>query len=100
MRKTVSLFIVALFIGAAASAHGGHAHQVLGTVKEVSGDHVIVTTKEGKEVTVHLTEKTKYEKAGEAATRKDLAAGSRVSVYLENDGKSAATVKIGAPKSK
>jgi hypothetical protein len=100
MRKIASLFLITLFVAAAAVAHGGHAHQVLGTVKEVSGDHVIVTTKDGKEVTVHLTEKTKYEKAGDAATRKDLAAGSRVSVYLENDGKSAVTIRIGAPKSK
>ncbi|MFN2387717.1 MAG: hypothetical protein ABR576_15780 [Thermoanaerobaculia bacterium] len=100
MRKTVSLFIAALLIAGAASAHGGHAHQVLGTVKEIRGDAVIVTTKDGKEVTVHLTGKTKYEKAGDAAARTDLFAGSRVSVYLENDGKTAATVKIGAPKSK
>jgi translation initiation factor IF-1 len=100
MRKTVSLFIAALWIAAIASAHGGHAHQVLGTIKEVNAAHMVVITKEGKEVTVHLTEKTKYEKAGDAATRKDLAPGARVSVYLENDGKNAATIKIGAPRSK
>jgi predicted MarR family transcription regulator len=100
MRKTISLFVASLWIAAIASAHGGHAHQVLGTVKELNAEHIVVTTKDGKEVTVHLTEKTKYEKAGDTATRKDLTAGARVSVYLENDGKSAATVKIGAPRSK
>ena len=100
MRKTVSLFVVALFISAAVFAHDGHVHQILGTVKEVQGEQMVVTTKDGKEVTVHLTEKTKFEKAGDPATRKDLTAGARVSVHLENDGKSAATIKIGTPKSK
>lgn len=97
MRKVACLLFMTV-VAAAAVAHEGHVHSVLGTVKEVSGDQVIVTTKEGKEVTVLLTEKTKYEKAGDAATRKDLAAGARVSVSFDKDGKSAATIKIGASK--
>lgn len=100
MRKIASLFLVTLLVAAAAVAHGGHGHQVLGILKEVHEEHMVVTTKDGKEVTVHLSEKTKYEKASKAAAKGDLAAGARVSVQLEKDGKTAATVRIGAPKSK
>lgn len=98
MRKIVVSFVLASFVAAAAVAHGGHSHHVLGTVKAINEDHLLVTTKDGKEVEVHLTAKTKYEKASKAATKQDLTAGSRVSVELGSDGKIATSVKIGRPK--
>jgi hypothetical protein len=61
---------------------------------------MVVTTQDGHEVTVHLTEKTKYEKASKAAAKQDVAAGARVSVKLEKDGKTAETVTIGSPRSR
>ena len=100
MRKIASLVLVSLFVAAAASAHGGSSHKLLGIVKEVHEEHLIVTMKEGKEVTLQLTARTKYEKAGEAAAKSDLAPGVRVSVQLEEDDKTAATVKIGSSRSK
>jgi hypothetical protein len=100
MRRIASLFLIVLLASSAALAHGGSSGKVLGTVKEVHEGHMVVTTKDGHEVTVHLTEKTKYEKASKAATRGDLAPGARVSIVLGKDRKSAATVKIGSPKSK
>lgn len=96
MRKITSLVLVSVFAAAVASAHGSNAHKVLGVVKEVHEEHLMVTTREGKEVTLILTARTKYEKAGKAATRSDLAAGARISVQLEEDDKTAATVKIGS----
>jgi hypothetical protein len=96
MRKITALVLVSVFAAAAASAHGSNAHKVLGVVKEVHEEHLMVTTREGKEVTLDLTARTKYEKAGKAATKGDLATGARVSVQLEEDDKTAATVKIGS----
>ena len=100
MRKAALLILGTLLVAAAASAHGGSSHKLLGIVKEVHEEHLVVTTKEGKEVTLQLTARTKYEKAGKAATKADLAPGSRVSVQLEEDDKTAATVRIGFSKAK
>jgi hypothetical protein len=100
MRKIASLLLIVLLASSAALAHGDSSGRLLGTVKEVNGEQMVVTTKDGHEVTVHLTEKTKYEKASKAAAKHDVAPGARVSVKLEKDGKTAATVKIGSSRSK
>ena len=86
--------LIALALASAALAHGGHKHQFLGTVKAVEGSELLVTTTEGEQVTFKLTEKTRYRKGTAAATKADLRAGVRVSVYVENDGKTATTIKI------
>ncbi len=99
MRKITPLFLIVLLASSAALAHGGPGN-LLGTVKEVNAEQMVVTTKDGHEVTVHLTEKTTYEKASKAAAIQDVAAGARVSVKLEKDGKTAVTVKIGSSPSK
>jgi hypothetical protein len=99
MRRIVSLVLIVLLASSAALAHGGPGN-LLGTVKEINDEHIVVTAKDGHEVTVHLTAKTKYEKAGKAAAIHDVVAGARVSVKLEKDGKTAATVKIGSSRSK
>jgi len=100
MRKIASLFLIVLLASSAALAHGGSSGKLLGTVKEVHEEHMVVTSTDGHEVTVQLTEKTKYEKASQAAAKQDVVAGARVSVKLEKDGKTAVTVTIGSSKSK
>ncbi len=95
MRKIAPLFLIVLLASSAALAHGGPG-SLLGTVKTVSEGQMVVTTKDGHEVTVQLSEKTTYEKASKAAAIQDVVAGARVSVKLEKDGKTAATVKIGS----
>lgn len=100
MRKIGSLFLVLLLGASVLLAHGGSSHKLLGTVKEVHEEHVVVTTKDGKEVTLQLTAKTKYERAGKTVTKDQLVAGDRVAVALEEDDKTAATVKIGLSKPK
>ena len=100
MRKLASLFLGLLIGTSALLAHGANAHKLLGTVKEVHEQHLVVTTKDGKEVTLQLTAKTKYEKAGKAGTKDQLAAGDRVAVQLEEDDKTAATIRIGTQKEK
>lgn len=99
MRKIASLLLIVLVASSVALAHGGPGN-LLGIVKEVHDGHVVVTSKDGHEVTVYLSAKTTYEKAGQAATKSDVGVGSRVSVKLEKDGKTAETVKIGSPKPK
>lgn len=92
--RLLLISILTLLATVTAFAHGGHKHQFLGTVKSLHENHLVVTTTENAEVTFTLTDSTKYSKGSQSATRADLAPGARVSVHVENDGKTATTVKI------
>jgi hypothetical protein len=96
MRKTTIIIIgVALtFIAAAAFAHAGHVHTFLGTVKTVSADQLTIRTRDGKDASFTLNEKTAYLREGAAATRADLVNGLRVAVTVADDGKTATSIKL------
>ncbi|HZI65587.1 MAG TPA: hypothetical protein VFF17_03385 [Thermoanaerobaculia bacterium] len=95
MRTLALLFLIVLLASSTALAHGGPGN-LLGIVKEVDENHMVVAARDGHEVTVQLTEKTSYEKASKPAGRQDVVSGARVSVKLEKDGKTAVIVKIGS----
>jgi len=95
MRRILMLLLVLAFAAGSAFAHGGKSHHLLGTVKELHENHLVVTATDGHEVPVMLTEKTQYEKDKKPAKRSDLVAGVRVSVQLTEDNKNAVKVKIG-----
>ncbi len=95
MRKIFAFLLIASFAAGAAFAHGGKSHQLLGTVKELHENHLVVTSTDGHEVTVALTETTQYEKDKKPAARSDLEPGVRVSIKLTEDDKSAVKIKIG-----
>jgi len=95
MRRILMLLLLAVFAAGSAFAHGGKSHHVLGTVKELHENHLVVTATDGHEATVTLTAETQYEKDKKPAKRSDLAAGARVSIQLTEDNKSAVKVKIG-----
>lgn len=76
----VAALAFALLGPAAAYAHTGHVHKVMGTVSAVSPSQLEVKTTDGKVAVVLLTAKTTYE---QDKTRKDLSAlkvGDRVVV--------------------
>lgn len=93
--RLIIISALSIILAASAFAHGGHNHQFLGTVKMLHENHLVVTTTENKDVTFTLTEKTKFTKGTGVATKADLAEGVRVSVAVENDGKTATSIKIG-----
>lgn len=93
-RKILPFLLVAVIATGAAFAHGGKSHRLLGTVKELHGDHLVVKASDGHEVTVKLAKTTKYEQDKKAATRSALAAGVRVSIQTTEDDKTAVKVKI------
>jgi hypothetical protein len=99
MRKTTValLLLLTAFAGTAAFAHGGKSHRLMGTVKALHENHLTVTTTDGKEATVTLAADTKYERDGKAVDRSALTEGTRVSIHLDEDDKTALEVKIGAP---
>ncbi len=89
-----SLVTVTLF------GHAGEVHTYLGTIKSLAGDHAVITTKDGKDVPVTLTNETKYWRGTAPAQRSDLTVGTRVSVEIGMDGTSATNVKIGTTPKK
>lgn len=98
MNKVVRLSVFAFFIIASASmafAHEGHQHKLLGTVKMVHEDHLMLTLKDGDEKTVVLTEKTEILKGAEKVDRSALEEGVRVSVEVDNEDH-ALTIKVAA----
>lgn len=95
MRKILAFLLVAAFATGAAFAHGGKSHQLLGTIKELHENHLVVTATDGHVATVKLTKTTQYEKDKKAATRSALAAGVRVSIQLTEDDTTAVKIKIG-----
>ena len=96
MRRIFVLLIIATLAASAVFAHGGKSHLLLGTVKELHKDHLVVKATDGHETTVMLTKATLYEKDKKPATAAALVTGARVSIQLTEDNKSAVKVKIGA----
>ncbi len=78
----------------------GKPQEQKGTVKEVEMDEnrLILTTPDGKEMTVHVTDASKVRRNGAAGTLADLKAGDEVSVqYRDRGGKNeAASVTVGS----
>lgn len=95
MRKIWIFLFAAVLVAGAAFAHGGKSHQLLGTIKELHPDRLVVTATDGHVVTVALVKTTTYEKDKKPATRAALAVGTRVSIQLTEDDKTAVRVKIG-----
>lgn len=96
---TVAIMLAVVLSGAgAALAHEGHAHQVKGTVKTVDEARLVVETTTGKRNLYLLTEKTKYRRGSEKATREEIAVGERVVVSYEvKEGSEwALEVRVGA----
>ena len=85
----------------AALAHGGEEH-LMGTVKSADEKSITVQTKDGKEVSATIDASTKFEKAGAAASAKDVTTGQRVVVHAKKTGDSltAVMVKIGGEAGK
>ena len=96
MKKTI-VTLFACFLAVSAFAHAGH-HHVFGTVKQLTGDALLVHTKEGTDATISLTNATVYKRGDADAKRADLVPGVRVVIDMTTDVKSAEIVKIGVAK--
>ena len=95
MRKLVATLLLFVAVAAAALAHGGKTHRLMGTVKALRESHLTITTTDGKEAAARLTADTKYEQAGKPADRSALVEGARVSIQLDEDDRTALKIKIG-----
>ena len=91
--KTTVAALFALLLAVSAFAHAGH-HHILGTVKQLNGDALVVQTKDGTDATVTLTKATVYKRGDADAKRADLVPGIRVVIDVSMDGKNAEIVKL------
>ena len=90
--------VAALAVPAYARAHEGHAHKVMGTITMRHENHLEVKTKDGKTVTITLSEKTAIVRGKQKVDLEALKPGERVVVDVGN-GKAPMTarqVKLGA----
>jgi len=95
IRKLIVVSLL-LFVATAAFAHAGHHHKYLGTVTAVHGDEVSLHTTDGHDVTFTVTSATSFKRGDADASRNDVTVGTRVSVEMTLDGKTASVVKVGA----
>jgi hypothetical protein len=95
----IGLAMVALTaaVPAAAMAHEGHAHKVMGTVTSVQGSNLMVKSTDGKSVMVMLDAKTKITQGKSKLELSALKVGDRVVAEgPEKQGMITATsVKVG-----
>jgi hypothetical protein len=93
--------LAALVMPAAARAHEGHAHKVLGTIAAVSDVQLDVKTTDGKTVAIALDTKTVYLQGKVRTDAKILKLGERVVVEAEQAAgakiMTAKTVTMAAP---
>lgn len=97
---TLLCAVVAVAISAAAWAHEGHAHKVMGTVTMAAADHVMIKTTDGKDETITVNAKTKVVRGKTALTFADIKPGMRLVITLESDKAPllATEVQVGAVK--
>ena len=100
-RVLLALLLACALPIAAAHAHGGKSHRLMGTVVSASQDRLVIRDANGADASVRLTPETRFEREGKAVDRSALAAGTRVSVHLTEDDTTAVLVKVGtAPGSR
>ena len=94
----LTVLIMALVVPAAARAHEGHPHKVMGTVSSVDGSNLMVKTTDGKTVMVMLNGKTKITQGKAKLTAAALKVGDRIVAEgaEEKEMLTAATVQVGA----
>ena len=65
--------------GASVAAHEGHDHKIMGTVTMAGSDHLMLKDKDGKEITIQVSNDTKV-KSTPTMKVEDIKAGTRVVV--------------------
>jgi hypothetical protein len=93
-----AILAVALLMPAAARAHEGHAHKVMGTVAAVSATQLQLKTPEGKVVTAKLNPKTTFARGKQKVDAAAVKVGERVVVTVASEKDMiASTVTMAAP---
>lgn len=102
MKNLFASIVLLLLVAVPGFAHAGHAHTYMGSITMLHGDNAfMMKTTDGKELTIQTSPKTTFSDAdNHPAKQSDLAVEQRVVVKMMTDGKTAASVKMSAPKKK
>ena len=102
MKRITIVSLLILLTATFAFAHAGEVHTQLGTITAIHADgSFVMKMTNGKERTVLVAKSTTYTHSdGHKANHSELAAGTRVSVKISKDGKTALNVKFAAKKEK
>jgi len=96
-RATSALVLLLSVLASAAFAHGDLRH-VLGTVREIAADHVVVETKEGAQESIAIDGGTRYFRGDAPAKPNELTVGDRVVVHAtHSDPATAKTIRFSSP---
>ncbi len=101
MKRAVAVVALLFVLPLMALAHGNEKH-LMGTVTSIGENSITIETTSKKSVTVEVSDKTKFEKRGSAATLKDLKVGDKVVVSADAEGEKlvASQIRFGAKKAK
>ena len=93
-----AILVAALIMPAAAWAHEGHAHKMLGTVSALAANMFEMKTPEGKVVKVTLNQKTTFARGRQKVDATAVKVGERVVVVVASEKDMIATsVTMAAP---
>ena len=81
-RVLILVLAIGLLAPAAALAHPGHDHKLMGTISSVDKNKVVVKTTEGKDMTFEITPLTTFKRGKNKGAQADLKAGMRVVVNI------------------
>ncbi len=96
----IGVLALSLVVPAAAYAHAGHVHRIMGTVMARDDKHLEVKTPSGEVLSIAVTEKTFVTRAKKKVTLAEVQAGRRVVVDI-GDGEDpliAGEIQLGAAK--
>ncbi len=85
MKRVVAVVTLLFALSLTAVAHGNEKH-VMGKVTSISDSSITVETTAKTSVTVEVSDNTKFEKSGAAATLKDLKVGDKVVIHAGVSG--------------
>lgn len=97
MKTRIALFLLlSLTFAALVFAHAGEVHSYLGTITKVNAaDSFVLKTKDGKQHTIVISKATTITHTdGHAGKASELVVGTRASVKMSTDGKTATSVKL------
>jgi hypothetical protein len=88
----IAVSVVALASSAVVRAHEGHDHKIMGTVTMAAADHVMLKDKDGKDVTVRVSNETRV-KSKPAMKVEEIKPGTRVVITATQDKDKSFTAK-------
>jgi hypothetical protein len=94
--KRIHALLLPVLLGLAAGQAQAHAHhKIMGTVKSVSPERLVVTQQDGKDRTIPLARTTMVMRGAEHLGLAQVTPGVRVVVAMAEDDVTAAHIKLG-----